>query len=138
MVEPVAGDWTRVAERVKREMDERGWLPNDVYRVSKVDPKTLDKLLAGGSIRNDVARRLSKAFGWRDDGIARVRAGEEPVGLDAAARPPWDELLEGQRRIEEALERIEDARPDITLDERGALTEPPAPRAAKGRRRAAG
>lgn len=60
--------------------------------------------------RRQTLAAISVGLDWPPDGIQRLQAGADPADLIVEDRtaPPWEELLEGQRRITEALERLAD------------------------------
>lgn len=62
------------------------------------------------SFRPSTLAAISVGLDWPPDALIRLRDGEDPAALDPAEgeAPPWEELLEGQRRITEALERLAD------------------------------
>jgi hypothetical protein len=76
--------WEAVAERLRAEIERRGATPNEIYLQTRVDPKTLEKLLRGEAVRADVRRRLSRYFGWTELGIDQIRNGDEPEGGSAS------------------------------------------------------
>lgn len=53
---------------------------------------------------------IAVGLDWPTDAITRLCEGADPAELETAAGdpPPWEELLDGQRRITEALERLAD------------------------------
>lgn len=110
-------DWQRVAERVRHELSVRGLNEHEVYRRSKVDQRTLAKLLDGREIRSDSLRRLADVFGWRPDAWDLIRQGREPIEqivaptLPATSNPVVEhELAVVKRRLadlEDRMDRVE-------------------------------
>lgn len=83
---------------------------------ARLGPKSLSeptvRVFERGEQSNFRARTLAAlatGLDWPPDAIMRLREGADPTELTPTAdgtAPPWDELLEGQRRVTEALERL--------------------------------
>jgi hypothetical protein len=78
-------NWKRVAERVRDELDRRNLsTPNAVYAESRIDPKTLARLLEGREVRRDAQERFAMLLGWTPDSLRLIASGGEPRLLDEA------------------------------------------------------
>jgi hypothetical protein len=97
-----------IARRVEAEMATRGLSPNDVYKESRVDPKTLRKVLDGEKVQGDSQRRLAAYFGWADDAFARMGRGEEPIPLAGLSGDRVDRLLDALENVVTRLEAVAD------------------------------
>lgn len=86
-----------------REAAQRGGISHTTwYDVEKGRPTTDDTRIG-----------VCRALDWTDDSFDRLLAGEDPVEQDRSSTrqpeaAPWDQLLEGQRRITEMLEALAD------------------------------
>lgn len=110
MVEPMAEEWSRVADRIAAEMEIRAWRPNNVYLEGKVDPKSLARVLDGHRPRGDVARKLAAVFGWREDGLVRIARGLEPERalngeVDRRLSAVESDLAEVRRDVQRLLDQ---------------------------------
>jgi hypothetical protein len=50
------------AEWLRKRLSERAWNRNDPLRQRGPDPKTIDKILAGAAVREDVLEKLANAL----------------------------------------------------------------------------
>ena len=118
--------WEELAELV---LDRRTRLGRSQVGVAEVANKVLgERSLTDQTVRifekvgRDGYRRqtlsaISVGLDWPPDALQRLQAGDDPASLETASTaeaPPWEELLEGQRRVTEALERLADR-----LEDRG-------------------
>lgn len=55
-------EFPRRAEWLRERFRERSWNRNDPLRQNGPDPKTIDKILAGQAVREDVLERLASAL----------------------------------------------------------------------------
>lgn len=81
--------------------------------VSSSLVKNIEAGKAPGGGRGATRARFMRALRWPADALERLAAGEDVSDLGNGAdaledAPPWEELLEGQRRVTEALERLAD------------------------------
>lgn len=100
--------WALVVDRVRSEIEARQLSPNEIYLRSRLDPKTLDKILSGQRVRSDAARRLTRAFGWTEESLLRIERGEEPIEeqpqaasrvmSDLNRQTPWREEVDAVLR----------------------------------------
>lgn len=110
--------WGEVAALVRQRRSELGRSQQGVVdrAIEKLGPRTLSEpsvrvFEAAGreAYRPQTLTAISVGLDWPSDAIARLRRGEALDGLAPSEEvPPWEELLEGQRRVTEALERLAD------------------------------
>lgn len=62
------------------------------------------------SYRPQTLTAISVGLDWPPDAVARLRSGADPTDLTtpAAGAPPWEKLLDSQRKLTEAVERLAD------------------------------
>lgn len=109
--------WEELAQLV---LDRRSRLGRSQAGVAEIANKVLgERSLTDQTVRifekvgRDGYRRqtlsaISVGLDWPPDALQRLQAGADPASLEGEPNeaPPWEELLEGQRRVTEALERL--------------------------------
>lgn len=113
--------WAEVAAVVRERRQQLGRSQQGVVeRANEVlGPKSLSEpsvrvfeKAGRDGYRQQTLTAIAVGVDWPADAIERLRSGENPLtiggGETPASAPPWEELLESQRRVTEALERLAD------------------------------
>lgn len=110
--------WDEVAAIARQRRGELGRSQQGVVEraVEVLGPKALSEpsvrvfeKAGRDSYRPRTLAAISVGLDWPTDAIARLRDGIDPAELEVTGEaPPWDELLDGQRQVTVALERLAD------------------------------
>lgn len=102
---------TEVGHAVRRRRESLG-LTQEGCGVSSSLVKQIEKGEAPGEGRGSTRSKFMRALRWPPDALERLAAGADPHSLEQpgdppiSETPPWEDLLAGQRKITEALERL--------------------------------
>lgn len=111
-------DGAKIAAAIRAARNARRWSIRDACAVADISPTTWINAEKGIRVSDLTRTAITQALGWPEDAFVRLAAGATVGDLEAQREgtpsadnhaPPWAlELLEEQRQITRALERLAD------------------------------